>query len=290
MSAAERLVRGASDAWKQWDARIANKAFLEYQRLLSRLFARKKLKLHFSRRKEWMIPLRAGFESTGHEIAFGEFSHAAIRGCDLAVPLTMDDLKVLAGAGDLAAGSPIPIPSMECLLLCDNKYLLNQALIENGFGKFVPRMGGHLPFPFILKKKVDEWGKNSHVISDEQTARRFSDKLADPDYFTQEFLPGRYEYTTHILFQDRKIVRSLNVEYYFATETPIKGKDVAVCTKVCRCPHLDVFASILLCLGFEGLCCFNYKLRGRQPFILEINPRFGGSLSPFFFSFLRHLG
>jgi len=29
-------------------------------------------------------------------------------------------------------------------------------------------------------------------------------------------------------------------------------------------------------------------MRGR-PYILEINPRFGGTLGPYFFSFIRHL-
>ncbi len=35
--------------------------------------------------------------------------------------------------------------------------------------------------------------------------------------------------------------------------------------------------------------CINYKVVNGQPVIFEINPRFGGSLSLFFFSFLRHL-
>ena len=31
-------------------------------------------------------------------------------------------------------------------------------------------------------------------------------------------------------------------------------------------------------LGYEGTCCFNYKLVDGAPVILELNPRFGGSL------------
>ena len=42
-------------------------------------------------------------------------------------------------------------------------------------------------------------------------------------------------------------------------------------------------------VGFEGLCCVNYKYRDGIPKILEINPRMGGSLARFFFSFLRRL-
>ncbi len=82
---------------------------------------------------------------------------------------------------------------------------------------------------------------------------------------------------------------SLNIEYVFETRSAIKGKDRLRYKAVCSCPYLDVFSSILAAIGFNGLCCFNYKVANGLPMILEINPRFGGSLSPFFFSFVRHL-
>ena len=41
------------------------------------------------------------------------------------------------------------------------------------------------------------------------------------------------------------------------------------------------FQSILRFIGFNGLCCVNYKLRNERPVILEINPCFGASLCPF---------
>jgi predicted ATP-grasp superfamily ATP-dependent carboligase len=81
----------------------------------------------------------------------------------------------------------------------------------------------------------------------------------------------------------------MNIEYAFASMTPIKGKDRMIYRKVCPCPHLALFSAVLTSIGFQGLCCVNYKLVDHRPFILEINPRFGGSLTGYFFSFLRHL-
>lgn len=97
---------------------------------------------------------------------------------------------------------------------------------------------------------------------------------------------GDREYATHILIKDRKITHSINIEYVFDTDLPIKGKNKAIYTKISRCPYLDTFASILAALDFEGLCCVNYKEVDSQAFFFEINPRFGGSLGPFFFTFI----
>ena len=43
-------------------------------------------------------------------------------------------------------------------------------------------------------------------------------------------------------------------------------------------PAMGPCAAILDALAYEGTCCFNYKLEGGRPMLLELNPRFGGSL------------
>ena len=41
---------------------------------------------------------------------------------------------------------------------------------------------------------------------------------------------------------------------------------------------LGACADILDAMGYEGTCCFNYKLEDGALRLLEVNPRFGGSL------------
>ncbi len=270
-------------------AKLVNGLFLIYEGIRSRLSSKRKLKILFSDVQGWKGFIEKGFRLTKHEIVFGVFSPDTLKAYDLVVPLTIEDLMYLNEARHLIADNPIPIPSADCIRLCDDKNLFNRALIANGFGSFIPKVGGAQAYPYILKKSIDGWGENSHIILDAQQEQTFSDALANPEYFTQAFIPGAYEYATHIVFRDHKIVCAINIEYVFETETPIKGKDQPIYTKICRCPYLDVFSSILISIGFEGLCCFNYKVYDNRLFILEINPRFGGSLCPFFCSFLRHI-
>ncbi len=271
------------------NARITNELFFLLKKIQYLLFHNKKMKIQFSIQQGWKNDIEKGFQFTRHEIVFEEFSACSIKNYDLVVPLTIPDLKILNKIRHLIIGNPIPIPNIESILICDNKYLFYQTLIKNGFEKAIPKMEGTIEFPYILKKIIDEWGVNCHVIYDTKDEQSFSEIITHQDYITQELVIGSSEYATHILFKDQKIINSLNIKYVFETETPIKGKDKALYKKICHCQYLDLFSSILKSINFDGLCCINYKIHNNRPIILEINPRFGGSLSQYFFSFLNHI-
>ena len=265
-------------------------AFISRERFLSQRWPKRKLKILFSRESSSLEKrIKGGFYDTPHVIAFDVFSPRNIRDYDLIVPLTLPDLKYLNEVRNLIIDNPIPIPSLESILLCDDKYSLNESLAANGFGRFIPKMGEAPAYPYILKKRIDLEGKNSHLIVNKQQEQRFSNISNHPEYFSQKFMKGAYEYATHILFKNQRIVHAINIEYKFNTETPIKGKDNAMYTMICHCPYLDVFTAMLTSVGFNGLCCVNYKVCDNHLFLLEINPRFGGSLGRYFFSFLRHV-
>jgi len=274
---------------KRLIAAITNKVFCVYQLFLSRLFSKRKMKILFSNKQEWKDFIKNGFQFTPHAVTFGELSAENFEDYDLVMPLTISDLKGLNEMQNPIPHNPVPVPSTKTIQLCDDKYLFNQCLIDNGFGDFVPKMGGTQTFPYILKKKIDEWGANTHIILDAQQELKLTEILNHPEYFTQELIAGPTEYATHVFFKNQNIVCALNIKYVFEIGTPIKGKDKAIYEKICHCPYLDLFSSILVSIGFEGICCINYKIYDNRPFIIEINPRFGGSLCPYFFSFLRHI-
>lgn len=241
----------------------------------------------FSTKPDWEDDIRAGFESTPHQIAFGDFTLQNMREHDLVVPLTVGDLRCLHELGEALAENPIPIPSPESVALCDDKLLLNRALGKNGYGDCVPAMGLFQAYPYILKKRTDEWGANSHIVHGAADEKSYAQKLVAPDYFRQEYIPGKTEYTSHILFKRGRIVCSTTIEFTYEHDVFIKGRDPDCGRAVCECPCLDLFGRILASIGFEGLCCFNYKVVNRQPLIFEINPRFGASLGPLFASFIE---
>ncbi len=247
------------------------------------------MKILFSIKPDWEADIRSGFETTDHAIAFADFAHAALREHDLIVPLDMQALRELHARRDDVADNPIPIPTPESVALCDDKLLLNRAIEQHGYPDCVPMMGLFQPFPYILKKRSDEWGANSRIVSDTADEAQYAERLVDPDFFRQEYIPGRTEYTTHVLFKRGRVVCSTTLEFTFEREVFIKGREPDCGRAVVDCAHLDLFGKILAAIGFEGLCCFNYKLLGRQPLVFEINPRFGASLGPLFAAFLEQM-
>lgn len=274
---------------KRIRAKIKKSSYVLIARLKIRRFPKQGLKILFSNHPGWKPGIEKGFRFTPHEITFEEFTPENIRKHDLVVPLFMRDLRYLNEIPQEIADNPIPIPDKNSIALCDDKYVFNQLIMKNGFANFIPKIGGKLAYPYILKKRVDDNGQNCHIISDSSEEQIFKDKIGNPEYFCQEIIPGSSEYATHILFKDGKIVHSLDIEYVFAKDIPIKGKDPAIYTKIGECPYLGLFTSILRIVGFNGLCCFNYKVVDERPYIFEINPRFGRSLCPYFFSFMPYL-
>lgn len=271
------------------DGLNTNRLFLDLENFRSRRFVRRKLKILFPK-TEWEALLRTSFRDTRDQVSFAELSQENIRSHDLVVPLKISELVELDGLRQLLADNPIPIPSMESIVLCDDKHLLNKALIANGFGACVPEMGGRLPYPYILKKRLDECAANCHVVSNAEQELEYSELLDHPDYFRQRFVLGRDEYTTHILVRNGKIACAISIKFVFKDDLHTKGKGCAASySRICRNHHLGLFAAILRSIDFDGLCCINYKIVDGRPCIFEINPRFGFSLAPWFLSFVRRI-
>lgn len=267
-----------------------NKSMFVGMEILKSAFPRKpKLNILFSVKPAWEPNIRIGFKPTRHHLLFDAFTDENIEKSDLAVPLTMKDLKYLSTHSTLAARNLIPIPTLSAIEICDDKYVFYQTLTQKGFGSYLPRVGAQLPYPYILKKRVAEDGDNCYLIFNTEDEQTHQAQLSGNEYFSQEIVAGHNEYATHILIKNGRIQSSINIKYTFKEELPIKGQNTYISREISGCPYLDLFTTMLNVIEFEGLCCFNYKVRNNQPYVFEVNPRFGGSLSPFFFSFVRKL-
>lgn len=272
--------------WNMVKGKAYKFLFIWLHLFYERIFFKRKLKILFSKHPGFEQEITKGFRFSHHKITFEELSSANIKEFDLVVPLYVRDVKYLNDVRHLVKDNPITTPSVESISLCDDKFIFNQTMALNGFSPLIPKMGGEMAYPYILKKRIDDSGNNIHIILNSDEEQCFKDIASSPEYFCQEIIIGSREYATHIHIKEQKITHSINIEYVFDTDIPIKGRDRVIYKKISDCPHLDTFASILVAINFEGLCCINYKEIDNKPFILEINPRFGGSLCPFFFTFI----
>ena len=274
---------------KKAGANLSKAAFIAKESVKALLSPKPGLKILFSANYGNEKTIRRAFSLSKHKIRFAPFTPENIRESDLVIPLLIHDVRLLQKSRDLLGNNPIKIPSEEVVNICDNKYLFNKTLVEKGFQDFIPKIGTNLPLPFMLKKKVTWAGDYCYLISDAEKQAAYSGLIKNDDYFCQEIIGGANEYATHILFKDGKIVKTLTVKYTFYDEVPINGKSGFAYTEIVECECLDVFVLILSAIDYEGLCCFDYKIADGKPKIFEINPRFGGSLGNYFFTFLDSL-
>lgn len=271
------------------EASINKSSFFAWELLLAKMSSTPKIKILFSKDSDRIPNIKRGFRYLSHQTSFEEFTAENVKKNDLVVPLNMDDLRYLARMPQLVKHNLIPIPNLEAIDVCDDKYLFYKTLEKQGFGDVMPKIGSDLLYPYVLKKKVAQSGDDCFIIRNAEDQEKHEHLINNPDYFCQQMIQGNKEYATHLFYKSGRVVCSINVKYVFAGGSFVKGKDKFICTEISSCPHLDLFASILDAIDYEGLCCFNYKEINGKPFIFEINPRFGGSLSTFFFSFLRRL-
>ncbi len=267
--------------------RLNKVVFKSYFCFLKLLYRSKEKKILFSRECDWEEEIIKGFKGTNIKVYFKELESENFNAYDLIVPLTIKDLTSQTICDKMGKRqSIIPMPNAEVVELFDDKYQFNEKLISHGFEEYIPPVGNVTSYPYILKKKKDKWGANTFLIHDEATEKMHKDKIKSEEFFVQEIITGRYEHAAHVIVKNGKIEKALTLKYIFEIETGIKGKDNHL-KNIDRNHYMKTFEDILNATGFEGLCCINYKVKNGIPYIIEINPRFGGSLAPYFFLFIK---
>ena len=101
-----------------------------------------------------------------------------------------------------------------------------------------------------------------------------------PDGGATVAVEGADEHVLHLLRVGGRVRYRLCYRYDMADPLAVRGREATprLIEPADPAPALGPCEAILDALGYEGTCCFNYKLEGGRPMILELNPRFGGSL------------
>lgn len=278
-----RTPEGNVDGWDygQW--------LLTREHLLARLMPWRRRRILFPP-SVMEADLRMGFAHRGDHLRFAEVTPEGLRTHDLVVPLTLPDLDGLRELEPLLARNPLPLPCQRCVDLCNDKLACNLALAAAGFADSIPEVSDSLSFPYVLKKRVDAWGENTHVVANNEDESKLAGLLHDSGYFRQDFVPGRNEYAAHIILRNGRIVAALTIEYVYTHDLHKKCREQpAHYKRLRRATHLRLFRDMLVAVGYDGLCCINYKLQDGRVRFLEINPRFGSSLAPWFFAMVGGL-
>src|SRR5262249_35772986 len=239
-------------------------------------------RVRFGNQPVWTRELAHNVDRVRFQSTFGDLKGVDPADYDCIVPLSFADYEVLQNH-QLFWGNKYWSPTPALVELCDDKLLLNQWLLENDFAELTPPLPekNHNQFPYIVKKRRDWYGNNSFVIRNKDDERTMAPSIESPEYFCQAYIAGNVEFALHLLLVNDEVAYSHTVKYEFAERAYVMGHRFKAKKRSypASSSQLATFVRVLSKLGYTGTCCVDYKMDGETPKILEINPRFGSSLS-----------
>ncbi len=232
----------------------------------------------FGRHDDWTRWIGACIDRTRYRASAGPLDTLDPHEFDAIVPLRIDHYRELERHAPWR-GARFIAPDLAVADLCDDKPAVAARLIERGFARHVPEIYLDSPiYPYIRKRCRGEFGVGSQMVASLSDAPDTTHD--DAGWFNQAAVAGQLERALHILRIDGRTHYFQGFEYDMNGPFEIRG--VHGKPKAMRrhdgSTALALFEPMLDALGFAGTCCIDYKMRDETPMVLEINPRFGGSL------------
>ena len=236
-----------------------------------------------SNKEDWITKSEGKIDTSKFDITYSPISEQkSFRKFDAVIPLYETEVHYLNDKFKSKNGVKFIIPKNSVSTICEDKKNFSDFMNNHGFTNYTPLVSDSLSIPFILKKRIDEWGHNAFLIQNEVDLETYKAQLVSQDYFKQEYFFGKEEFTTHFLFKNGELKYYFTLKFEFKNDSYVKGRQSPPFKTATITEHktdfISLFTDILKALEFEGVGCFDYKLNKGVPKIFEINPRVGGSL------------
>src|SRR5262245_22208995 len=120
----------------------------------------------------WANNISRTVDRTHFNCQFGDLDSVNPDDFDCIVPLALRDYETLE-KNQVFAGTKFWFPKSEIVNICDDKLVLNHLLLGGEYAELIPplREKNSTQFPYILKKRRDEWGMNTFIIRDTEDER-----------------------------------------------------------------------------------------------------------------------
>jgi hypothetical protein len=214
----------------------------------------------------------------------------AVTGASVLLPIDLPGIRFAAqhreGLDRIAALSPVPDP--DTLEIAENKWSLAGFLAEQGLNHpptllvaadaSFARAVAEFPFPVLLKPTTGGYGQGIHAFADrESLLRHLASRSSDQQLIVQAFLPGE-DIDCSVLCERGKIVAHTIQKGFLPAPQPFRPCGGITFLDDNRV--LDVARELMNRLKWHGVAHIDmrYDSRGGGPSIIEINPRFWGSL------------
>jgi phosphoribosylaminoimidazole carboxylase (NCAIR synthetase) len=233
-------------------------------------------KIVFGNREDWFQHIKTRL-SCGNELLpeLLNISHAT--NSDIVIPIDLPDYEILR-ANKLFSNKSL-FPSSDCVRVCNDKKLFREWFLTHFSENYLPSKNKQSHFS-IAKPRIGLAGQGSFLI-DNTNLSEIAKVESNQQYCLENYLPGKEEFSFHLLFDQGKIIFSAKASFVHKAEFYIHGSDNYDCsTSVEICDAIpEIFCQLLSKLNYSGTVCIDYKIdQTGQLKILEVNPRMGWSL------------
>ena len=188
------------------------------------------------------------------------------------------------------ATMPLPcwalVPTPEALARLADKALFERYARLHGLSAFVPATfdpRAAAMFPAVLKLTNRSAGEGIVVVKSaaELTAQLASERFAGHSVLLQELIDADIDYVTHLVAVEGRILWHVTYSYALASTLIMRNRKnfLSIGPSSVSPEDIDLFEHFLRPLRFNGPANIDFRRRADGSIvILEINPRFGGSL------------
>ena len=255
------------------------------------------LNICFGPNDNWVGDITKAIDHASFGFQFCDLHLVNFTDFDCIVPLSVFDYDALQ-KNSVFNGKKFWCTAPNVVDICSDKLLLNRWLLGREFAELVPPLrqstGGE--FPYIVKKRRDVWGQNSFIVRNSEDERAMAATILSPEYFCQKYISGSEEFALHILMVNGEVAYARTVKHKIGRNYYVFGQNVRAKRSILvhENEHIVVFLRMLANLDYTGTCCIDYKIDNGLPMLLEVNPRFGASLTldinNYLEAYLRTLG
>lgn len=193
------------------------------------------------------------------------------------------------------------IPPTKTAKMLKYKDMFVDFMFENGFYEHVPVRYSRINYPCVIKDIHSCNGNGIYIVKKSGDVNKNIIQMIENGALIQEYITGKIEYATHVLFHNNKIIKHSTNKYVYKKIGNIKTtkKQNFETIKIEQDKLIiALFEQILVAANYDGFCCIDYRIvkNNKQIKIFEINERIGGSLvynatelEPFIHEYIRQI-
>lgn len=172
------------------------------------------------------------------------------------------------------------IPTKSMVETFGNKLAFSEYIKHNNLSLMAPTTYtlNNIVYPCIIKRTDLNTGNGISILNSNYDLEKYLTQNKHSEYIIQNIIYDNKEFTTHCICNNGNILWHTTYIYKLKSQSMIKKTGLFPHKHEMSSEILDELQLFLQPIKYSGPCNIDYKIINNHIVVMEINPRFGGSL------------